>query len=145
MPLVPLPLRRRAVISILAASLVAGFAAAQASTTAAPADLAQLEAEIARHLDAAREQRHFPGVSAAFVLPDGRVGAVAVGSEDDAGAHPLTTASRMLSGSIGKTYCAAIALQLVAADKLRLDAEVGRVLGTQQWFPRVPNAKSITL
>ena len=140
-----LSLRRATAFPLLAA--LVGFAVAQAPApaTTAPADLAQLETEVRHHLDAAREQRAFPGVSAAFVLPDGRIGAVAVGHEDDGGKHALTPQSRMLSGSIGKTYCAAIALQLVAADKLALDAPVALVLGNEAWFARVPNAKSITL
>lgn len=154
MSLAPLRPARQPASWILAASFLAGAAAAQAPAPPAPAptpaaapaaDLAQLEAEVRRHLDAARQQRGFPGLSAAFVLPDGRIGAVAVGSEDDAGALPLSVASRMLSGSIGKTYCAAIALQLVADGKLALDAEVAQVLGAQAWFPRVPNAKTVTL
>jgi D-alanyl-D-alanine carboxypeptidase len=102
-----------------------------------------LETAIAAHLDEHRQRHGNPGVSAACVLPDGTVVAVARG-QDAAGAA-LTPASKLMSGSIGKTYCAAIALQLVAEGKLALDGRVQDVLGRHQWYARIANADSITL
>ena len=102
-----------------------------------------LEGTFRGHLEALREKRGFPGASAAFVLPDGAVGAVAVGV-DGAGV-PLTTASKLMSGSIGKTYCAAVALQLVAGKKLALDGKVRDVLGKRDWYARLPNGPDVTL
>lgn len=83
------------------------------------------------------------GVSAAVVLPDATVVAVAAGK--DAAGGELTPASVFLSGSIGKTYCAAIALQLVHEGKLELDAKVAAVLGMQAWYARIANHDTITL
>jgi len=57
----------------------------------------------------------------------------------------LTTASKLMSGSIGKTYCAAVALQLVAGKKLALDGKVQDVLGKRGWYARLPNGPDITL
>ena len=96
-------------------------------------------------LAAQRERHGFPGACAAVVLPDGTVVASAVGAADGEGKQPLTAASRMMSGSIGKTYCAAIALRLVAEGKLSLDGKFADVLGKEEWYPRLPNAAAITL
>jgi D-alanyl-D-alanine carboxypeptidase len=51
----------------------------------------------------------------------------------------------MLSGSIGKTYVAAVMLQLVQEGRVDLDAGIGRWFGKESWFERLPNAKEITL
>jgi D-alanyl-D-alanine carboxypeptidase len=53
--------------------------------------------------------------------------------------------SRMLQGSVGKTYVAAVAMQLVAEGKLDLDARIERYLGREGWFARLPNAHDITV
>ncbi|MCR9247860.1 MAG: beta-lactamase family protein [bacterium] len=108
-------------------------------------------------LGAELERRGLPGVSAAAVLPPvaAGVGAAAAGTAEprlvavalgvDGNEVPLTTASRLMSGSIGKTYCAAVALQLVGEGKLALDGKVAEVLGKHEWFARIPNAGAITL
>ncbi|MGA0061130.1 MAG: hypothetical protein ACO3RU_16255, partial [Planctomycetota bacterium] len=57
--------------------------------------------------ETAVEKLGVSGLGVGFVRGDGAVGAVAVGV--DALGEPLSTQSRFLSGSVGKTYCAAIA------------------------------------
>ena len=52
---------------------------------------------------------------------------------------------RMLQGSVGKTYVAAVALQLVAEGRLDLDAKIEHYLGGEPWFGRLPNAREITV
>jgi D-alanyl-D-alanine carboxypeptidase len=115
--------------------------AAQAPTALAT----RVEARLRAELEAQRSERHFPGAGCAFVLPDGSIGAIAVGSEDLAGKTPLTTKGKLFSGSIGKTYVAALALQLVGEGKLDLDAKVETVLGQQPWFAKLPNHDVIAL
>jgi D-alanyl-D-alanine carboxypeptidase len=51
----------------------------------------------------------------------------------------------MLQGSVGKTYFAALAMQLVGEGRLDLDAPVERYVGHDPWYPRVPNAGEITV
>jgi D-alanyl-D-alanine carboxypeptidase len=123
------------------------FAAAGAAQDSRPATgtttVQAVEAAFQAHLLALHEQRRFPGACAAFTLPDGSDGAVAVGA--DAAGVPLTAASRMMTGSIGKTYVAAVALQLVHEGRLALDGKVAEVLGEHDWYARVPNAGAITL
>jgi D-alanyl-D-alanine carboxypeptidase len=57
----------------------------------------------------------------------------------------MQTDDRMLQGSVGKTYYAAVAMQLVAEGRLDLDAAVSDYLGDRPWFGRVPNAQNITV
>jgi D-alanyl-D-alanine carboxypeptidase len=51
----------------------------------------------------------------------------------------------LLAGSVGKTFAAAVALQLVQEGKLDLEAKVSRYLGDLPWFARVPNAADATV
>jgi D-alanyl-D-alanine carboxypeptidase len=51
----------------------------------------------------------------------------------------------MLAGSIGKTFAAAVTLQLVAEGKLNLDDPLEKWFGREPWFARLPNARDITL
>ncbi len=91
------------------------------------------------------ETSTFPGATAAFALPDGRTGAVAVGVSDREQQTPMTKDHRMLSGSIGKTFVAATALQLIQEGKLELDAKVSSLLGHNDWYAQVPNAETMTV
>ena len=51
----------------------------------------------------------------------------------------------MLHGSVGKTYVSAVALQLVQAGKINLNAKVSDYLGHYAWYSRVPNGNDITV
>ncbi|MGE3173733.1 MAG: serine hydrolase domain-containing protein [Planctomycetota bacterium] len=147
----PPTLARRLALPLLLLS-AAPFARAQddpaapASTPAAAAfDLAPLEAAARELLEDARGRRGFPGAGAGVVLADGRSFGVVTGAQDAAGAIPLGPDDQFLSGSIGKTYCAAIVLQLIGDGKLALDQRVATVLGERPWYAAVPNADAITL
>ncbi len=119
------------------------FAAATLAQTAPQPPATTLTDDIRALLTKEQQQRSFSGASAACVMPDGEVVAVALGA--DAAGVPLSTASKLMSGSIGKTYCAVVALQLVHEKKLRLDGLVQDVLGSRDWYAKVPNAATITL
>ena len=80
-----------------------------------------------------------------FVLSNGRADAVAVGFSDKEDKKQLTVQDRLLSGSIGKTYVSAVALQLVGEEKLGLDDAISRWFAETEWFPRLPNAPDITV
>ncbi len=102
-----------------------------------------VETAVRERLQAWLRERGATGTSAAWVGDDGGRGAVALGA--DAVGAPLTAQSQLMTGSIGKTYVAAVALQLVHDGKLALDGKVGTVLGEEPWFAKVPNADAITL
>ena len=105
----------------------------------------QIQTALQTLLDSARTAAAWPGATLAVALPDGRVVAVASGHSDTSAKIPMKTTDRLLSGSVGKTYVAAVALQLVAEGKLDLDAKVAKYLGSEPWFARLPNAQDITV
>jgi D-alanyl-D-alanine carboxypeptidase len=96
-------------------------------------------------LGALATEHKLPGATAAFVLPDGRFASFATGFADLELRLPMQPASRLMSGSTGKTFVAALALALEAEGKLALDDKVSRWLGEEEWFPRLPNGADITL
>jgi len=49
------------------------------------------------------------------------------------------------AGSVGKTFFAALALQLVAAHRISLEDKIARYLGREPWFSQLPNAQEITV
>lgn len=87
----------------------------------------------------------FPGATVGVALPDGSVLGFAVGQADTAADVPMRPGDRMLAGSVGKTYVAAVALQLVDEGRLRLDEPISTWLGDREWFARLPNARDITV
>lgn len=57
----------------------------------------------------------------------------------------MTAEHLLIQGSVGKTYVAAVALQLVQEKKLGLDDKIEKYLGNEKWFSRLPNASDITV
>ncbi len=86
-----------------------------------------------------------PGATFGYVLPDGRCGSLATGVSSRTTGRAMQPRDRMLMGSIGKTYVAAVALQLVSEGKLRLDTQISDWLSHYEWFGRLPNARALTL
>ncbi len=86
-----------------------------------------------------------PGVSVGLVTKDGAVYAATAGLADRTAGTPLTTDDLLLAGSTGKTFFAALAVQLIDAKRLDLDAKVSTYLGKHAWFDRLPNARDITI
>lgn len=98
-----------------------------------------------RTLDQLRERSGAPGVSAGIVLEDGTVIGIASGLADTATREPMRPSSLLLQGSVGKTYVAAVALQLVQEGRLDLDAKVAVYLGDEPWFAQLPNHADVTV
>lgn len=86
-----------------------------------------------------------PGVTAAIAWPSGALEAWAVGHHDQAGEQPLALHDRLMYGSIGKTWFAALAVQLAEEERLGLDDRLQEYLGHHDWYARLPNAETITL
>lgn len=105
----------------------------------------QLRETVQAKLDDLRAAAEFPGVTVGFVLADGRSAGVSSGFADAAKKVPLKPDDRMLAGSIGKTYVAAVVLQLVEEKKLGLDDKLEKWLGKEPWYPRLPNAADLTI
>jgi D-alanyl-D-alanine carboxypeptidase len=89
-----------------------------------------------------------PGATLAVALPDGRLVSVAAGWEDREVAKPMPVGALMFSGSTGKTFVSAVALQLVSEGKFQLDDLVSKHFSDaddKAWFSRLPNAESLTV
>lgn len=125
----------------------ASCAAILAASTLTPVVEAQQPpvARLQQVLDSMQAAGRGPGYTAAIVLRDGSVISLASGHADTALHQLMPPDARMLAGSVGKTFFAALALNLVAEGRLDLDAPVSRYLGDEPWFPRLPNANDITV
>ena len=104
-----------------------------------------LETRVKAYLDEWRTSASFPGASVGIVLKDGTSIAVTTGVANRATQTPLRPDDLMMAGSTGKTFFAALALQLIEAGRLELDAPIARYLAAKPWFSRLPNAKDITV
>lgn len=111
----------------------------------AQAKLTPLQQKIEAKLLEIKANAEYPGVTVGYVLADGTTGAVSVGLSDLENKTPLKPRDRMLAGSIGKTYVAAVTLQLVQEGKLKLNDKIETWFGKESWFSRLPNANDITL
>src|SRR5262245_42531547 len=96
-------------------------------------------------LDEWRASVQAPGASLGIVTKDGKVTAVVSGVSNRTAGTPLKVDDLLMTGSTGKTFFAAVALQLIEAGKLDLNAPISKYLGSKPWFSRLPNAKDITV
>ena len=96
-------------------------------------------------LDSIHAEYRFPGATAAYMLPDGTVEVFAVGLSDIELEIPMTTKSRMLAASIGKTFVGATVLALSQEGRLNLDDPVSKWIKDLTWFSRIPNHESMTI
>jgi D-alanyl-D-alanine carboxypeptidase len=138
--LLPVLLLASATFHLVPAPLAAGVGGSLAQS-----DTVGLRATLQASLDAIHEGGSHAGTSAAVALPDGSTIAVAAGYSDSTRHIPMQTSDRLMSGSVGKTYFAALAMQLVSEGRLDLDASVSEYLGDLPWFARIPNASAITI
>ncbi len=132
---------------LCAVLLSAIVASGCASSPARPAPLvaSPLASALQQKLDSLRSAGGFPGASLAVVLRDGRTIALATGYADTSLRTALRPSDRLMQGSVGKTYVAAVAMQLIQEGRLKLDAPISTYLGTRPWFARLPNASTITV
>ncbi len=112
--------------------------------SAAPRD-ERLRSHIQTYLDEWRAGASFPGAAIGVVLKDGAAFAVTTGVSDRAAGTPVKADDLFMAGSTGKTFFAAVAVQLIESGKLELDAPVSKYLGNRPWFAQLPNAKNITV
>ena len=101
--------------------------------------------EFQQKLDELQQAEGFPGVTVGIVLPDGQSMSFASGLADIEAKVKMNPQGRMLSGSIGKTYVAAVALQLIKEKKFSLEDKISLFFKDENWFPRLPNAPNITV
>ena len=112
---------------------------------AQPANPAPAPVTVQSNLDTWRAASGVPGVTVGIVTRDGTVTGFASGESDTATHRKMQPTDLMLAGSTGKTFFAAVAVQLIESGKLDLDAHISQYLGTRPWFSRLPNAKDVTV
>ena len=132
---------RKTIIFFFVCLLLTGVAHAQPGV----ANKSALEAALQVKLDEWHKAGSFPGATLGVVLANGESFGLGVGFSDRDSKTPMKPSDRMLAGSVGKTFAAATALQLIAERKIALDDKIEKYLGREPWFARLPNAKDITV
>ncbi len=115
-----------------------------APARASDIDIVALTSAVERKLGELQERDGIPGAIAAFALPDGRVGSAAVGFADPQRGIAMRRDHRSMSGSVGKTFAAALAVALAQEGRLDLDAPIATWLADEPWLDRLPNAAQLT-
>lgn len=140
---------RSAILALtLALALPAWSTRAQPATTqpASPAaTVADRSALLRASLDQWLAASGAPGITAACILDDHTLITASAGLARKEPATPMPPDARMLAGSTGKTFCAAVTLRLVEEGRANLDDPISKWLGDLQWFDRLPNGRAITL
>lgn len=132
---------RKLIFSFVVCLLLAATVHAQTAVANTPA----LQRALQLKLDEWHKAGSFPGATLGVVLANGESFGLAVGFSDRETRTPMKPTDRMLAGSVGKTFAAATALQLVKEGKIGLDDKIEKYLGREPWFSRLPNAKDITV
>ncbi len=129
-------IKRSLAAVLLLAALVTAYAQQPASVPGP-----DLKARLQTAMDAVVAAGKFPGFTAGVVLADGTVLGLAAGVSDREAKTPMKPSDRLMMGSVGKTYVAAVALQLVAEGKIGLEEKIEKWLGAEAWFSRLPNGR----
>ncbi len=143
--------RERARMALVPLVTLAAIAASgsirplSAQEPAVVADSRSLEQALADRLAELQAESGSPGITAGVVLPDGTAMGFAAGMADTSRSVTMTPDSRLLQGSVGKTYVSAVAMQLISEGLLDLEAPVSDYLGREPWFERLPNHAEATV
>ncbi|HEX6730857.1 MAG TPA: serine hydrolase domain-containing protein [Pyrinomonadaceae bacterium] len=133
---------RKRILLLLVVLLLTG---AVRSQTTKVAKKTALKTALQLKLEEWHKAGTFPGATLGVVLANGESFGLAVGISDRETKNPMKPDSRMLAGSVGKTFAAATALQLIKEGRISLDDKIEKYLGREPWFSRLPNAKDITV
>src|SRR5215204_1541345 len=136
-------MKRHVSISLLLALVLS--VGIQAQKPVATAGTNVLKKELQLKLDEWHKAGKFPGATFGVVLENGESFGLAVGFSDRDAKTPMKPNDRMPAGSTGKTFAAAMAMQLIKEGKISLDDKIEKYLGKETWFARLPNAKDVTI
>ena len=136
-------MRRHTTVFILLSLFLATGALAQRPVVTTGINVLKKDLQI--KLDEWHKAGKFPGATVGVVLANGESFGLAVGYSDRDAKTPMKPDDRMLAGSVGKTFAAATAMQLVKEGKINLDDRIEKYLGKEPWFDRLPNARQITV
>ncbi|MEZ5345790.1 MAG: serine hydrolase domain-containing protein [Pyrinomonadaceae bacterium] len=120
-------------------NVAAVFAQPSANNTAS------LREKLQTNLDDWHGKAKFAGATIGVCQADGNCFAIATGYSDLESKTKMKPGDIMCAGSVGKTYAAAVAMQLIHEKKIGLDDKIEKYLGGEKWFSRLPNSKDITI
>ncbi|HAN17489.1 MAG: hypothetical protein A2X13_09400 [Bacteroidetes bacterium GWC2_33_15] len=86
-----------------------------------------------------------PGINMSISMPDDEIWTISEGYADKEKQILMKPEDVMFSGSTGKTFCAALILQLQDEGKLNVDDSLSKYFGNEDWFNKIPNARKLTL
>lgn len=98
-----------------------------------------------RNLDCIVEQIDLPGANFSIIHQDGSQQDYSSGYADTLLKKPMSLKNVMFSGSIGKTYAAAVLFQLVEEGKVDLKEKVFNYCEDNCWLSKLPNIGDITV
>lgn len=96
-------------------------------------------------MDQLIQENEIPGLCFSIIYPDGTQEAYAAGWSDAEQQVRMTTDHVLFSGSIGKTYAAAVILQMVDEGRIQLDDRIVDYFPEIDWLERLPNINEITV
>lgn len=86
-----------------------------------------------------------PGINFSYIDKNNNQYDFSAGFEDINKRIKLNRAHTMFSGSVGKTYAAAIIFQLIEEEKIGLNDKILKHLPSTPWLQRIPNINDITV
>ncbi|NBB77595.1 MAG: serine hydrolase, partial [Bacteroidetes bacterium] len=96
-------------------------------------------------IDQIQKDYELPGITAAYILPDGTLEMFAAGMSDVEFGIDMRPETRILAASIGKMWIGAAAVKYHQENVLDLDRPISYWLGDRSWFNRLPNNEKITI
>jgi D-alanyl-D-alanine carboxypeptidase len=103
-----------------------------------------VETSIEAELQKIIERRGIPGISLT-VNKKKKTNNYTAGYADVEDKVEMNQSHRMLLGSVGKSFFAALTLQLAEDGKIGLDDKASKYLGNENWFNKIANHESITI
>lgn len=110
-----------------------------------PGVKAEMTGLLQARLDSLTDNRVVPGATLSVRFSDGTNISLASGLSDAEEKIPMNPDDLMLSGSVGKTYVAAVILKLYEQGLIDLKTNAMSCLPDEEWFQKVPNAPDITV
>jgi D-alanyl-D-alanine carboxypeptidase len=108
-------------------------------------NLKNIAASLQGKLDSITKKRVVPGITLSVRFKDGTNLSLASGLADVEKQIPMKPDAVMFSGSVGKTYVAAVILKLYEQGLVDLQAKASIYLQDEKWFFKVQNANDITV
>jgi len=103
------------------------------------------ESEIRNELKKIINEVGLPGINLAISMPNDELWTLSEGYSDKEKQTLMKPEDVMFSGSTGKTFCAALILQLQDEGKLNVDDSLSKYFGNEEWFDKIANSRDLTL